>query len=43
MDKKDDLGKLGEDIVGPAVFLSSEESSFITGTHILVDGVYSVK
>ncbi|MGG1400094.1 SDR family oxidoreductase [Bacillus salipaludis] len=39
------LNRVGEtdDIVGPAVFLASDESSFITGTHIFVDGGYSVK
>ncbi|MFP7225795.1 SDR family oxidoreductase [Priestia filamentosa] len=39
------LNRVGEteDIVGPAIFLASDESSFITGTHIFVDGGYSVK
>ena len=39
------LNRVGEveDIVGPAVFLASDESSFITGTHIFVDGGYSIK
>jgi NAD(P)-dependent dehydrogenase (short-subunit alcohol dehydrogenase family) len=39
------LNRVGEteDIVGPAVFLASDDSSFITGTHIFVDGGYSVK
>lgn len=36
------LNRVGEtvDIVGPAVFLGSDESSSITGTHIFVDGSY---
>jgi NAD(P)-dependent dehydrogenase (short-subunit alcohol dehydrogenase family) len=36
------LGRLGtpEDIVGPAIFLASEASSFMTGSTILVDGGY---
>ena len=36
------LGRLGtpEDIIGPAVFLASEASSFMTGTTVLVDGGY---
>jgi NAD(P)-dependent dehydrogenase (short-subunit alcohol dehydrogenase family) len=36
------LGRLGtpEDIVGPAVFLASGASSFMTGSTILVDGGY---
>lgn len=36
------LGRLGtpEDIVGPAVFLASAASSFMTGSTILVDGGY---
>ncbi|MDT8860685.1 SDR family oxidoreductase [Alkalihalobacillus sp. MEB130] len=39
------LNRVGEtdDIVGPAVFLASNESSFITGSHIFVDGGFSVK
>ncbi|MCM3570199.1 SDR family NAD(P)-dependent oxidoreductase [Neobacillus mesonae] len=39
------LNRIGEtsDIVGPAIFLASDESSFITGTHIFVDGGFSVK
>ena len=28
----------GEDIAGPALFLASDESSYITGTDIIVDG-----
>jgi len=36
------LGRLGtpEDIIGPAVFLASGASSFMTGTTVLVDGGY---
>ncbi len=32
-----------EDVVGAALFLASDDSSFITGTQIFVDGGYSVK
>ena len=34
------LGRIGEprDLVGAAVFLASEESSFMTGTQIVIDG-----
>ena len=31
-------GGKGEDIAGPALFLASDESSYITGTDIIVDG-----
>jgi NAD(P)-dependent dehydrogenase (short-subunit alcohol dehydrogenase family) len=36
------LGRLGtpEDIIGPAVFLASAASSFMTGSTVLVDGGY---
>ncbi|MFN6978805.1 MAG: SDR family oxidoreductase, partial [Gemmobacter sp.] len=34
------LGRLGEitDITGPVVFLASDASALVTGTHLLVDG-----
>ena len=34
------MGRLGnaEEIVGPAVFLASDASSFVTGATLLVDG-----
>lgn len=34
------LGRLGqpEDLAGPAVFLASDLSSYVTGSHLLVDG-----
>ena len=39
------LGRLGEvsDIVGPAIFLASDASAFVTGHTLLVDGGYTVK
>jgi len=39
------LKRIGQpsDIVGATIFLASDESSFITGTQIFVDGGYSVK
>ncbi|KXH83916.1 SDR family NAD(P)-dependent oxidoreductase [Sporosarcina sp. HYO08] len=39
------LKRIGQpqDVVGAALFLASDDSSFITGTHIFVDGGYSVK
>ena len=39
------LGRFGqpEDMVGAAVFLASDESSFVTGTTILVDGGYTLR
>lgn len=39
------LGRIGEleDIMGPIVFLSSDASSMITGTHILVDGGWTAE
>ncbi|WP_085991010.1 SDR family NAD(P)-dependent oxidoreductase [Oceanobacillus senegalensis] len=39
------LNRIGKpkDVVGAAIFLASDESSFITGTQIFVDGGYSVK
>ena len=38
------LGKFGkpEDVAGPAVFLSSSDSDFITGHTLLVDGGRSI-
>jgi NAD(P)-dependent dehydrogenase (short-subunit alcohol dehydrogenase family) len=37
------LNRLGDpvEVANPAVFLASDESSFITGTHLLVDGGYT--
>lgn len=32
-----------EEFVGPAVFLASDASSFITGTSLVIDGGYSIK
>lgn len=32
-----------KDLIGAAVLLASEESAFITGTHIFIDGGYSFK
>ena len=39
------LNRIGrpDDLTGAAVFLASDESSFITGTQIFVDGGYSAK
>ena len=34
---------LPADIVGAAIFLMSNESSYITGTDIVVDGGWSIK
>lgn len=38
--KKVPMGRVGkqEELVGPVVFLSSEASSFVTGTNLMVDG-----
>jgi NAD(P)-dependent dehydrogenase (short-subunit alcohol dehydrogenase family) len=34
------LGRVGEltDIMGPVVFLASDASALMTGTHLLIDG-----
>ncbi|RLL43811.1 SDR family oxidoreductase [Oceanobacillus piezotolerans] len=39
------LNRIGKpnDVLGAAIFLASDESSFITGTHLFIDGGYSVK
>jgi 3-oxoacyl-[acyl-carrier protein] reductase len=38
------LGRVGtaEDIVGPAIFLASDLSSYVTGSIVMVDGGYRV-
>jgi len=38
------LGRAGkaEDIVGPAIFLASDLSAYVTGAIIMVDGGYRV-
>ena len=43
--KRSLLNRWGEpkEIIGPAVFLASEASSFITGQDIYVDGGFLVK
>lgn len=40
IEEKIKIGRVGEveDIMGPAVFLASEASALVTGTHLLVDG-----
>ncbi|MCC7321418.1 MAG: SDR family oxidoreductase [Rubellimicrobium sp.] len=39
------LGRLGEvtDIMGPVVFLASEASALMTGTHLLIDGGWTAE
>jgi enoyl-[acyl-carrier-protein] reductase (NADH) len=39
------MGRLltANDVTGPAIFLASDESSFITGHMLMVDGGFSVK
>lgn len=38
------LNRIGkpQDVVGAVVFLASDESSFMTGTHLFIDGGYSI-
>jgi NAD(P)-dependent dehydrogenase (short-subunit alcohol dehydrogenase family) len=39
------LGRIGtvEDLMGPVVFLASDASALVTGTHLLVDGGWSAE
>jgi NAD(P)-dependent dehydrogenase (short-subunit alcohol dehydrogenase family) len=39
------LNRLGEpiEVANAALFLASDEASFITGTHLMVDGGYTGK
>ena len=39
------MGRLGkaEEVANAALFLASDESSFITGSNLLVDGGYTAK
>jgi NAD(P)-dependent dehydrogenase (short-subunit alcohol dehydrogenase family) len=44
MAKQYPLGRLGEpdDVAGPAVFLLSDDASWITGHGLVIDGGYSI-
>jgi NAD(P)-dependent dehydrogenase (short-subunit alcohol dehydrogenase family) len=45
MQKLTGLGRLGqpEEVAQAVVFLASDESSFVTGTSLLVDGGYTAR
>ena len=42
--KKTPLNRMGttNDLVGPILFLASEDSNYITGINLVVDGGYSI-
>lgn len=44
LEKRTPLGRVGEpeDMAGPAVFLASDLSKYVTGAQILVDGGLSI-
>ena len=44
LEKRTPLGRVGEpeDLAGPAIFLASDLSRFVTGAQLLVDGGLSV-
>jgi NAD(P)-dependent dehydrogenase (short-subunit alcohol dehydrogenase family) len=45
MTRRHPIGRIGksEDIAYAALYLASDEASFVTGTHLVVDGGYIVK
>ncbi len=45
MTRRHPIGRIGkpEDIAYAALYLASDEASFVTGTHLVVDGGYTVK